>query len=615
MLPSLVERFREGETDFLASDNERPTCGFCRLLGAACIYPDKGASTFDPASLCILDRLAVIESSLRNIDRVVSTHSAHPTTRSTPGDYPSAELLAGNSSPSWTSKSFLSSSRVNTDSVLAWPVFQKALSEVPKWTFLDQHGEIVSSHLRVSSPRQLNPGPANSQQQLGLLHFSIDWESLQPFLDQYFRRANNKNPVLDRLDVQQLYEIICERGPAWDCSTCLVLIVCALGVLAPDWTYRKPETTALAAQSLPRVPGALKELRMADRFYQAARELLGLALITSDLRSIQCLCLAGIYHMYRLDCVTAIRMFHVAGNALQTFLSTMETEMASALERDEIDAMQRLLWTCAKSERELLAEVPIGTLAITHFKQFERYPQPPQTPSFGNTEDNWQSVQEDSWYYYLAEIALRRIADDIIGTLYPAEQERDYHGAGYPIEDLIPIAQEFVRQLEGWHQSLPGPISFPLSPEELQSEVRYFSRSRYFLVSEMLHRPFLCYVIHNSTATVNTEVLAFANKGLCFARDYLLASNHGHRHHGKWLQLRRELTASCLLLAASESGLEMPTEWYRGVERGRHNFQQWMEELPSLASFTQILDAVDNSAHQTVKSPLEASSKVRTPHE
>jgi hypothetical protein len=575
-------------------------------VGVACTYPDKEASTFDSASLCILDRLAVLESLLRKTDQAVSDLSVHPAAGSTRKVIHSDEQPTEGTPLPWTSKSFPSLSRVSTDSVLAWPVFQDALSEVPKCTFLDQHGDIVSSHLLLSAPRHPSPGPATSRQQLGLSHFSIDWENLQPYLDQYFRGANIKNPVLDRPDVQQLYESICERGPAWDCSTCLILVVCALGVLAPNWAYREPDTAALGAQSSPHGLRALKELRMADRFYQAAQELLGIALVSSDLRSIQCLCLAGVYHMYRLDCATAIRMFHVAGNALQTFQSTMGAEIPSTtLEGGGMDAMQRLLWTCAKSERELLAEIPIGTLAITHFKQFERYPQPPQTPTFGNTEENWQSVEEDSWYYYLAEIALRRIADDIIGTLYPVDQERDYHCASYPIEDLIPIAQEFERQLEGWHQSLPGPVSFPQSPEELGSEVRYFSRSRYYLVSELLHRPFLCHVIHNLTATVNAEVLALANKGLCYARDYLLASNHGHRHHGKWLQLRRELTSGCLLLAASRSGIDMPTEWYRGVERGRQHFQQWVAELSCLASFIQILDAVDNLVPKTMRSHSE----------
>ncbi|KAL2840548.1 hypothetical protein BJY01DRAFT_17192 [Aspergillus pseudoustus] len=48
-------------------DNSRPTCSFCQRIGAQCEYSAHDASSFDPASLTILDRLSVIESLVENI--------------------------------------------------------------------------------------------------------------------------------------------------------------------------------------------------------------------------------------------------------------------------------------------------------------------------------------------------------------------------------------------------------------------------------------------------------------------------------------------------------------------------------------------------------------------
>ncbi|KAH8663784.1 hypothetical protein BGZ61DRAFT_141989 [Ilyonectria robusta] len=46
-------------------DHARPACSFCRPIGAQCRYDARDASSFDRASLKILDRLSVIETSVR----------------------------------------------------------------------------------------------------------------------------------------------------------------------------------------------------------------------------------------------------------------------------------------------------------------------------------------------------------------------------------------------------------------------------------------------------------------------------------------------------------------------------------------------------------------------
>ena len=150
---------------------------------------------------------------------------------------------------------------------------------------------------------------------------------------------------------------------------------------------------------------------------------------------------------------------------------------------------------------------------------------------------------------------------------------------------------EFERQITSWHESPPDSMSFSTSPITVDSELRYFLRSRYYLISELLHRPFLCYAIHNPELAT-PEVLERAQKCLVFSANYLMHSNHTHRHHGKWLQLRREVTAACLLLAASSTNIGLPQGWDIGVERALAHLQYWSMELPILGSWKQTIRAV-----------------------
>src|SRR5215475_7989948 len=48
-------------------DNAKPTCSFCRKVGAKCIQSPVDLSSFDPASLRILERLDDLEELLQKI--------------------------------------------------------------------------------------------------------------------------------------------------------------------------------------------------------------------------------------------------------------------------------------------------------------------------------------------------------------------------------------------------------------------------------------------------------------------------------------------------------------------------------------------------------------------
>jgi hypothetical protein len=133
---------------------------------------------------------------------------------------------------------------------------------------------------------------------------------------------------------------------------------------------------------------------------------------------------------------------------------------------------------------------------------------------------------------------------------------------------------------------------FPESSIEADSQLKYFLRSRYYLVSELLHRPFLCYAIHNLESS-SSEVVDLAQKCLLFAFNYLTQSNRSHRHHGKWLQLQREVTASC---PPSCFGWRhrYALRWHTVVENAQGHLRYWSIEASFVGSWRTLVAAVDN---------------------
>ena len=59
-----------------------------------------------------------------------------------------------------------------------------------------------------------------------------------------------------------------------------------------------------------------------------------------------------------------------------------------------------------------------------------------------------QDEVEKSWYYYLADIAARRILERVVDTFYVKEAVLLFHTT---LQELIETAQELQRQLTQWY--------------------------------------------------------------------------------------------------------------------------------------------------------------------
>lgn len=290
---------------------------------------------------------------------------------------------------------------------------------------------------------------------------------------------------------------------------------------------------------------------------------------------------------------------------------------------------QSMYWSCFKSEVEIRIELPLGQSTIADLEYPDMFPSPPTPPPEGVSSDDgvfepWRHLvdstygmyvtgihrhgsvsadslpeemrdvrhhsrkiynEEESWYYYLTEVALRRISNRIINTFYCEDRN-----SWLNITRLIPIAIELDAQISNWAANLPPVMQhYESSPSaevhfdvftDMQSsaskELSWATQNRILEMRSWLYQPFLYYVIHNPNQRKHGEAIAST---LSAEQDHILRNLISlavecnlkiletrsllHRHHGIWFDLRALVTAMLLLIAAARSGhVELPKELF-----------------------------------------------------
>ncbi|KAH7369506.1 C6 zinc finger domain-containing protein [Rhexocercosporidium sp. MPI-PUGE-AT-0058] len=484
--------------------------------------------------------------------------------------------------------------RLSTDEILQWPVFDELLSTLQRFGFVDLHGSEAYTYLNDLLTQSDSVASNCHFQSLRELSTSDDISSegsdIEPLIDHFFNRINIKNPIVTRQDASQYCQRYCAHRSLSNLENCLVLLMCALGAVSMEFD---PSDVARSPSSSSSPSSRLASLRLGACYFVAAEKCLGSAISSVSSLAIQCLCLAGIFHMYLIKPMHALRMFHAAGSSLQILAST---SAGSAEGKSQV--YSSLFWTCYKSEREILAEIPISAPALRQPGWPDSYPLSSQPASLAS--DMWASHEEDSWYFFLSEIALRRITDQVADVVCKYIDARQNSHDSLGIKELIPIVAEFERQAETFREHLPPSIQFPDVPQLASTEWQQYSRGRFYRVLELMHRPFLFTAIHEPDCSAVIRILA--EKGLFNALRYLQHSHTSHRHHGTWLMLRNELKAASLLLAASRSeGLNMPPGWEAAITKVLATFDYWALEFPSCKTYSSVVLTLANSSLAAVE--------------
>jgi hypothetical protein len=290
---------------------------------------------------------------------------------------------------------------------------------------------------------------------------------------------------------------------------------------------------------------------------------------------------------------------------------------------------QSLYWSCFKSESEFRVELPLPQSEIAQYDYPNLFPSPPSpaSPNFMEDTRSPASLQhfgpanfdngltgltrfdttstiaeedaelrqhakklcneEESWYYYLTEVALRRIGNRIINTFF-----RQNHRSWLDIKPLISIALEFDAQVSSWSAHLPPAMQHYESASSIRApnlnpllhdrnsfvsrELSWATDNRILEMRSWLYQPFLYYIIHSvdSTSGVSPNVShhhqpsqtssllpedtralhSMITAGIDCNLKIMDVRSLRHRHHGLWYDLRSTMCASLLLLAIVKSG-------------------------------------------------------------
>lgn len=441
---------------------------------------------------------------------------------------------------------------------------------------------------------------------------SLSDERIPSLIDRFLRNVHTKNPILDVDALIQYGQTAAANGPGWDAQSCLVLLACALGSISYSFETSIANQTEMGLAGPPPTSASTykKELRQGESCYALACRRLGL--LKHTILGAQCYFYSAVYLMYTFAPLQAWNHFCQAS----TFYQLSFRKISKVSENPRLDGLslthrrleQSLYWSCFKSECEIRVELPLPQSGIASIEYPHLFPSPPSHSrnSSGRTlhgsemlsdpglmQDSDKDLNEErSWYYYLTEVALRRISNRILSTFY-----RQDHTDWKNILPLIPIAKEFESQILVWSANLPPAMQYDvnLTEEGPSRELSWATGNRLLEMRSWLYQPFLYHAIHADTQTDHVRENPVLQSLVEAAMDCHLETVQKrcfrHRHHGIWFDIRAVVTAAFSVIAAAKSGkVTVREEWAEHIPTVIGTLAFWEDESPDLVRTRQVLE-------------------------
>lgn len=428
-------------------------------------------SRFDPASILILDRLNQVLTRLDQAPGFLAAPLVEPVPSPTTIPHDPSASATGNGYADYDQLR-IPSEQTTADSVLQWPIFG---NRYPPNFLTDP---VFESELAGDSHENEEPQIVRTAKRSRA--GGIDEDAIPELIQRFLKFAHIKNPVLDIESVLSCARQVSEEGIKWDAMSCMVvgtirspiwpaggtattnkyqLIACALGCVAQPFEHQNSSSPETSLES------DAEALQEGEVYYGLARKRLGF--LQEGTMAAQCYFLAGVYLMYTMRPLTAWSQFHSASRSYHVYLELQSRRRARAGEIPSSSKRRRLeqslYWSCYKSECELRTEINLPHSSLADFQNPDLHPSPPVTgdtsPAGADTTGVGQpsespgrnfdaQQQENSWYYYLTEITLRRISNRVINTLY-ADKYQFWTVDQIPY--MVRAASEYEQQLEEWY--------------------------------------------------------------------------------------------------------------------------------------------------------------------
>jgi hypothetical protein len=330
------------------------------------------------------------------------------------------------------------------------------------------------------------------------------------------------------------------------------------------------------------------DLELAELYFHAARVRLGSFLGQTGILKTQCFFWSGVYLMSIQKPLAAWLLFVQAVASCQCFV--FSDGVLNQIS-EPLTAKESLYWSCLKSElyvhplsshgdtyktnkvitsSELRLEMSLNETGASDLSYPSFFPSPPMDT--GRDEGR-------SWYFYLAEIAMKRLINDVMRHQYVPQTS----------PQRFETTAIFEEQINEWTQSLPPTLNLD-GPGTQDDMLRFILRGHLSKCQEVLYTPFVVDAIGISKSPRDQTADRCVSRALQNYIDRINVSEPGfqYRHHGTWLMLRSLSRSALVLLAAHRCGQVedlLPDGWKHAVEKSINTLKFWEEES---------LDARDN---------------------
>ncbi|KAJ5316026.1 hypothetical protein N7476_006333 [Penicillium atrosanguineum] len=459
----------------------RPKCQLCTDLGAECVYREPGIK-LDAGDRMILEHLtrieALLHSSLSGQGSHVALSSSPSTSHSTNigGDYPTARIPKGISMSETLSAVGLGS-WVN-------PPPSISISTMPK-----VHTTPALHLLQWPLIRNLVSGPYDPQNLLQLEmareplrlvpNSGLDLVDGPAYVEAFFHHANVWYACVNPHTFNRHYKSAALQGLQDGPVSCLVLLVLALGKASRNG-------------SIAIVPPDCEPPGLA--YFAAAWALLPSVMIRNSATAAQCMVLASVYLFYLVRPLEAWTVLSNVSMKLQLLFGN-----PSRLPAQWKELSVRVYWNTLLYESDLLAELDLPHSGIVNFEEHVDLPGGFDEDDDDNDENHGGNQEgedgstvsfpkevagRDELWYFLAEIALRRLLNRVSHLIYQKD-------SAHTLSSLGPIVSELDFQLSQWYENLPRPVRFPLAPARLSNPVQTVLRLRYHACRTIIYRPYI----------------------------------------------------------------------------------------------------------------------------
>ncbi|KAK8126895.1 uncharacterized protein PG998_002654 [Apiospora kogelbergensis] len=578
-------------------DNAKPSCSYCLSVGASCIQSPFDLSSFDPASLRILERLDELEHLLREKDEVAKCNRS-----GTPTEH--AELDHHTSPTHHVLPDAGRDERVHINHAMQ-----------------DYEANSSTPGIRVpppentaspSNPCQSSPGTGTTLGSLSGLA-ELEPHGVNELLDRFFMHVHCKNPILDETETRRLARRAFLEGLDWSPASCLAMLICALGCISTPM-----------GPSHETAPGS-QAYRDSGAFFQAAQKRMGPLMLQPSIMGTQCLFLSGVYLMSIFRPRQAWRYFCQALAACQDFsflaknarLINQDTAAGVAEVSADDVLEQAVYWSAWKSEREVRQELSLPdfpTSSGTHYPTFFPTPPPPSVGTPDGFTDPVDLRARGSWLFYLSEISLRRLNSRLCSEISTLHQQYTAHspasstttatpdaGTGHFLQVLAGMIPEYESQAQQWADSLPSELSIRHEATQREDHAEHICRTilrgHLYNLWELIYWPFVMAAVELLAMGKPQHAHPSFVRDICqrgleahVRRLHINQPVFLHRHHGTWFMMRCCTRSAFVLATAARHGAHMPAGWLEAVKNTLEMLDYWSAEVPDVGGWAAAVE-------------------------